>query len=110
MSQIQVSPFQQALDAVGLLSPEDQAMLVDVVQRRLVEWRRAEIARNAAATLQAVREGRARYGSVEDLKRDLAGTWEDEMSVNKAMVYQETLSRVMLLDVQQQLGSSTMLD
>ncbi len=103
MSQIQVSPFQQALDAVGLLSPEDQAMLVDVVQRRLVEWRRAEIARNAAATLQAVREGRARYGSVEDLKRDLAGTWEDEMSVNKAMVYQETLSRVMLLDVQQQL-------
>jgi len=40
-------------------------------QRRLVERRRAEIARNATATLQAVREGRARYGSVEDLKRDL---------------------------------------
>ena len=36
-----------------------------------VERRREEIARQAAATLQAVREGRARYGSVEDLKRDL---------------------------------------
>jgi len=64
--------FQQALDVVEKLPPEDQEMLVDLIRRRLVEWRRAGIAPNAAITLQAVREGRARYGSVEDLKRDLS--------------------------------------
>jgi len=72
MEQLRTSLFQQALDVVEKLSPEDQEMLVDLIQHRLVKWRRAEIARNAAATLQAVREGRARYGSVEDLKDDLS--------------------------------------
>ena len=73
MGQIKVSLFQQALDVVEKLPPEDQWTLVDLIRRRLVEWRRAGIARNAAVTLQAVREGRARYGSVEDLKSDLLG-------------------------------------
>jgi hypothetical protein len=71
MEQIKTSLFQQALDAVEKLPPEDRETLIDLIQHRLVEWRRAEIARNAAATLQAVQEGRARYGSVEDLKHDL---------------------------------------
>jgi hypothetical protein len=65
------SPLQHALEAVGQLPIEDQEALVELVQLRLAERRRAEIARNAAATLQQVREGRAEYGSVEDLKRDL---------------------------------------
>jgi len=67
----QTSPLQRALDAVEELSMEEQETLVEVIERRLVEWRRAEIARNASATLQAVRDGSARYGSVEDLKHDL---------------------------------------
>jgi hypothetical protein len=50
---------------------EDQETLIELLPRRLVGPRREEIARHAAATLQAVREGRARYGSVEDLKHDL---------------------------------------
>jgi len=65
--------LQQALDVVEKLSPEDQETLIDLIRRRLVELRRAEIAGNAAATLQAVRDGHARYGSVEDLKGDLLG-------------------------------------
>ena len=44
---------------------------MDLIQHRLVEKRRAEIARNAKETLQAVRDGRAQVGSVEDLRRDL---------------------------------------
>jgi len=67
----EASLLQQALDVVEKLPPEDQETLIELVQRRLVERRRAEIARSATATLQAVREGRARYGSVEDLKNDL---------------------------------------
>ena len=44
---------------------------IDLIRRRLIERRRAEIARHAAETLRAVREGRARVGTVEDLRRDL---------------------------------------
>ena len=73
MGQVEASLLQQALEVVERLPPEDQQTLIDLIQRRLVEWRRAEIAGNAAATLQAVREGRARYGSFEDLKQDLLG-------------------------------------
>jgi len=71
MEHVRTSLLQQALDAVDKLPAEDQETLVELVQRRLVERRRAEIARNAAATLQAVKDGGAHYGSVEDLKRDL---------------------------------------
>ncbi|MGC9333495.1 MAG: hypothetical protein ACP5JJ_05060 [Anaerolineae bacterium] len=70
--QTQASPLQRALDVVEELSVEEQETLVEVIERRLVEWRRAEIARNAAATLQAVQDRTARYGSVEDLERELA--------------------------------------
>ena len=73
MSQVKAPLFQQALDVVEKLPPEDQETLIGLIQRRLVELRRAEIARNAAATLQVVRDGHARYGSVEDLKGDLLG-------------------------------------
>ena len=71
MKQVKTSLWQQALDAVERLPLEDQEMLLELMQRRLVERRRSEIARNAKATLQAVREGRAHQGSVEELERDL---------------------------------------
>ena len=66
-----LTPFQQALDVVEQLSVEDQETLIEIVQRRLVEQRREEITHNARATLQAFREGRASYGTMDDLRRDL---------------------------------------
>ena len=72
MEQVSTSLLQHALDIVEELTTEDQETLIELIRRRLVERRRAEIAENAAATLQAVREGRAHYGSVEDLERDLS--------------------------------------
>ena len=71
MEHTKTSGLQQALDVVERLPAEDQETLVEILQRRLLEQRRAQIARNAAATLQAVREGRSRNGSIEDLKSDL---------------------------------------
>ncbi len=53
------------------LPAEDQENLIEIVRRRLIEQRRAEIARNARSTLQAFREGRAHCGTVDDLRRDL---------------------------------------
>ena len=73
MERIKVSLLQQALDVVESLPPDDQETLIDLIRHRLVEKRRAEMARNAKETLQAVRDGRAQYGSVEDLRRDLLG-------------------------------------
>ena len=73
LERTRVSQLQQALDAVESLPPDDQETLIDLIRHRLIERRRAEIARNAEETLQAVRDGRAEYGSVEDLKRDLLG-------------------------------------
>jgi hypothetical protein len=66
------SPFQQALEYVEELSPDEQWTIVELVRNRLIEHRRVEIARNATNTLLAVREGRAHYGSVDDLRRDMA--------------------------------------
>ena len=71
MGQVNTSRLQQALEVIETLPTEDQETLIELVRRRLAERRRIEIASNAAATLRAVREGQASYGSVDDLKRDL---------------------------------------
>ena len=64
MEQAKTSLFQQALDVVEKLPTEDQETLVDLIRRRQAECQRPESARNAAATLQAVREGHLGYGMV----------------------------------------------
>ena len=65
------TPIQQALDEIEKLDTEDQQIVIDIVRQRLIERRRAEISRHAQATLQAFREGRARYGTVDELRRDV---------------------------------------
>ncbi len=76
MRQMTVPSFQQAIDVVEAMQPEDQEALIELIRRRLIERRRADIARNATETLRAVQEGRAQYGGVEDLRRDLLGKEE----------------------------------
>jgi len=69
MRRTTLSPFQDVLDLIERLPASDQEALIEIVAHRLREQRRAEIAANAQATLEAFREGRARYGSVDDLRR-----------------------------------------
>ena len=71
MSVDQNTPFQKAIDAVESLPFDDREMLVDLIRLRLSEHRREEIADNAREALQAVKEKTAKYGTVEDLKKDL---------------------------------------
>lgn len=66
------TPIQQALDQIEGLDAEDQQAVIEIVRRRLVERRRAEIAENARHAVQAFREGRAQDGTIDDLRRDLA--------------------------------------
>jgi len=84
-----LTPLQQALDVIEQLSVKDQETLIEIVQRRLVEQRRKEIARNASVTLQAFREGRASYGTVDDSRREpqvkvQQGIWIDEQAIRDA--------------------------
>jgi hypothetical protein len=65
------SALQQAIDTVEALPLEEQELLLALLQRHIIERRRAEIASNAITTLQAVRNGTARSGSITDLKSDL---------------------------------------
>lgn len=67
MAQAKTPTFQQALDTVERLPPEDQEALMELLQHRLSERHRAEIARNANAILQAVHESQAKYRLVEKL-------------------------------------------
>jgi len=67
----QTLTVQQALDVIEGLSLEDRLTVIEVLQRRWLDQRRVEIARNAAITLQAVRDKQAAYGTVADLKQDL---------------------------------------
>jgi predicted AAA+ superfamily ATPase len=67
----QGTPFQKAIDAVESLPVDDREELLEILKMRIAEHRREEIAANAREVLQAVREKRAKFGTVEDLKKDL---------------------------------------
>ena len=67
----QNTPFQKAIDAVESLPFDDREELLEIFRMRIAEHRRDEIAANAREALQAVREKRAKFGTVEDLKKDL---------------------------------------
>ena len=71
MDKMPASPLQEALEIVETLSTEDQETLIDILSHRLVESRRAEIAKNAKTTLRTISEGKAQFGSLDNLKRDL---------------------------------------
>ena len=63
--------FQKAIDAVESLSFDDREELLEILRMRIAEQRRDEIAANAHEAVQAVREKRAKFGNIEDLKKDL---------------------------------------
>ncbi|MFB2894187.1 hypothetical protein ACE1CI_14850 [Aerosakkonemataceae cyanobacterium BLCC-F50] len=63
--------FQTLIDYVEALSPEDQDLLIELIQKRRIENRRAEIAENANQTLTALKSGTAKRGTLADIKADL---------------------------------------
>ncbi|MCG2770339.1 MAG: hypothetical protein ABIK79_06135 [Chloroflexota bacterium] len=66
------STFQVALETAEQLAPEDQEMLIDILRRRLIERRRAELAEDISAAREAYRRGDVRCGTVDDLIAELA--------------------------------------
>jgi len=71
MSAHQETSFQKAIEIVESLSFDDREELLEILRMRIAEQRRDEIAVNAREALHAVREKRAKFGTVADLKKDL---------------------------------------
>ena len=65
--------IQEIIDQVESLSIEDQDQLFELIRKRRIENRRAEILANAQEVMQAFKNGTAKRGSVDDLIADLLG-------------------------------------
>ena len=73
MEQVTLSSrFQQAIETVEQLPPDDQAMLIEIIRQRLVDQRRAKMAEEIAETRLAYQQGKVRRGNVADLMKELA--------------------------------------
>lgn len=60
--------FQEIIDSIEVLSTEDQEQLFELIRKRRVEARRAEIAANAQEVFKAVEMGTAKRENFEELK------------------------------------------
>jgi hypothetical protein len=63
--------FQTVIEYVEALSTEDQDLLLELIHKRRVEQRRKEIALHAGQTMEAFRTGKAKRGTLADLRADL---------------------------------------
>ena len=73
--------FQEIIDSIEKLSIDEQNYLFELIKKRRTEKRRLEIAANAQATLESLKEGTAKTGSVDDLIADLLDERDDEDSL-----------------------------
>lgn len=65
------SGFDRAMETIEQLDLDEQAALVDVVQRRIAEARRAAMVREVAASRRDYRRGKVRRGSAKNLMAEL---------------------------------------
>ncbi|MBE9216917.1 MAG: hypothetical protein HC874_13410 [Richelia sp. SL_2_1] len=66
-----LSTLQQALDVVEALEPEEQAILLDIITKRLAQQRRNELIKDVEQARDDYRHGNVRRGSVADLMAEL---------------------------------------
>ncbi|NJL82515.1 MAG: hypothetical protein HC890_05350 [Chloroflexaceae bacterium] len=60
--------YQEIINSIEVLPVEDQEELFELIRKRRIEARRAEIAANAQEIFKAVEVGTAKRGSFEELK------------------------------------------
>ena len=66
------SQFQQVLETVEALPPDDQLLLIQIIRQRLIRQRHAEVVAEVERARQEYRQGEVRRGSVADLLQELA--------------------------------------
>jgi hypothetical protein len=67
----------QVIDTALQLPPEQQDMLVEILQKRRIETRRQEIAADARKSTAAFRKGKLKAQSAEEVIADLHKGLED---------------------------------
>lgn len=65
------SDFQELIESVEALPLDDREILMDIINRRIIEQRWEELVADMEESLQAYRKGEVRIGTVDDLLRDL---------------------------------------
>ncbi len=68
---MQVSNFEKVLESVEALSVDEQEVLIDLVQRRLVERRRSEIEAHIAQAKAEYQAGKVFRGTVAQVVAEL---------------------------------------
>ncbi len=63
--------FQDLIDAVESLLLDDQSMLIEIINKRIIEKRRAKLVIEVKEAQDAFERGEVRRGTVKDLIRDL---------------------------------------
>lgn len=63
--------FQKIVKAVESLPLEEQALLVEIIHKRLLQHRRAELEAEISEARRAYKEGKVRRGTVADLMKEL---------------------------------------
>ncbi|MEH1965641.1 hypothetical protein [Nostoc sp.] len=66
-----ISTLQQALDVVEALDPDEQAILINIISKRLSKERRNELLNEVAQARHDYQEGNIKQGSVADLMAEL---------------------------------------
>ncbi len=62
--------MQRVIEDVEALPIDDQMLLVEVIRKRLVEQRRAQLAAEVAEAREAYAAGEVKRGTVDDLLRE----------------------------------------
>ena len=65
------SLFQKAIETVEKLSLEEQQILIETLQKRLSQERRMILREEIKEVHQEVKEGKVRFGSVDDFLEEL---------------------------------------
>jgi hypothetical protein len=88
--------FQEIVDSIGSLSTDDRDRLFDLIRKQRIEEQEAETLVNYRELQQAIKDGTAKKGSVQDLIADLLGDDEflDFQSTGIQQVSADLVDRV----------------
>ena len=65
------SRLQETIEVVENLPPDDQALLIEIIRRRLIQQRRTELAADIAEARNAYDRGEVRRSGVANLMQEL---------------------------------------
>ena len=63
--------FQDLIEAVESMPLDDQSMLVEIINKRILEKRRIDLIAEVEESREAFKRGEFKRGTIEDLLKDL---------------------------------------